>query len=110
SLGGIQKLLQLVDRLAQPSGAAETRGDLDRRPSLRQRWYLEDAQIVELVEAVVGVLVQELVENLTRIGAKAREELTVLAAEASGSVTAAGEGAVPSNVDEEVEGVDVLEA
>ena len=52
----IQELLELLHGLSQPVGAAESLGDLDRCSELVQRRHLENTKVVELADAVLGVL------------------------------------------------------
>jgi hypothetical protein len=48
--------------------SAKKAGDFDGGSALGERWHFEDLEIIELGDAVVGVLVEQVVEDGTGLG------------------------------------------
>ena len=77
--------------------ASEALGDLERRPVAREGWHLEDAEIVELADAVLCVLLEKLLEDLASLRREGLKEVGVLAAQPVRAVAPADSRAVPGS-------------
>src|SRR5437660_12196084 len=75
-----------------------------------ERRHLKHTQIVELFDAMLRVLLEQLLEDGPRFGSEASQELVVLATESVRAIAAAPERTVPSHVDQEIERVGIARA
>jgi hypothetical protein len=73
----------------------------------RQRWHLEDGEVVELIDAMIGILLQRCVKHGWGLGSETLEEGALLSPQPVDSVAACRQGAVPSDVHQQIERIDI---
>ncbi len=97
--------MELHQRIFQGLCSTEAAGDLGGRPQPAQGWYRQNCQVVELIDAVAGVLGEQLVEDLPRFGTELLKEIGVVPADTAYPFVAGGERLVPGDVHEDVQSV-----
>ena len=100
----IQQGLQLLHGLPQLVGPAEGRDDLPHGPVRGNRRDVEDVRQDELGVAVLGVFLQQLVQNLPRLGAVPVKKVFALGAQLLCPLPAGAQRGVEGEVAEQVEG------
>jgi len=106
--GGVERALQFADGDAEFFRAAEQPDDVGGLAVGRQRWNLQGIGYHELCVAVLGEFLQQLVEDLTRFGAEAFEEILARGFHALCALAARAQRCVEGEVAEQVERVGLL--
>src|SRR5690606_16126681 len=99
----VQRALQFPDRLEVLLLGAEAADELDRRPELGERTHPEDLDALDGLDPLVGVLVEERVEDRAGLVAVAGE--VVALPDPLRALPAGERRAVEGDVADEVEGV-----
>jgi hypothetical protein len=99
--------LQPVHGFHEVLRPAELSGDLDDIPVRRQRRHLQQLGYLELVRAMLGVLVEQLVQNSPRLRAVLVEEVFAILAQRLGPFLPRPQRSIIPEVAEQVERIRV---
>src|SRR6266540_1915282 len=105
--GRVQQRLQFRDCFPQPVRPSEYAGNLHHVAMLRQRRYFEHVGQHELSGAVLGVLLQQLVQERSGFGGVLVEEVLTVLLKPFRPLSPGAERGIVGQVTEQVEGVGV---
>jgi len=88
-------------------GASKETGDFQRSTTLGEGRYFKNLKIVKLSDAVVGVLIQQVIQDGAGLGRVPIPEVLPLPPGTLGAFPPGPEGSVPRNVDEKIERVGI---